>query len=338
LNTEDQLKPYYDFLNECRQKDYSESAIHRHHIIPRFMGGGNEPDNLIDLSIEDHFNAHMNLSNCFQAGTGERWKNICSASKIRSAALRHYRKESIEIPIDIVEFWRDVNIRMKGILKGENNPMYGKTHTKEARAKISAAQSGLSRSEDWRKNHSEKVSGIGNGHYGKSFPHSEETKKKIKETSRLQADVRWPIPTEVFRCEIEIKGKIKRFYRICQCSKTIYYGSREMALNAHENKTDCRSCMMSRTRKGVKIKNTENMKGVRGPNFKLRETLKNVDRKGKNNSRAMIILDNQTGIFYETQSEFSEVYQFGYCSMKSFLKKNSDRFEIIENGRQNAAL
>lgn len=32
--------------------------IHTHHIIPRHMGGTDDPSNLIDLSIEDHAEAH----------------------------------------------------------------------------------------------------------------------------------------------------------------------------------------------------------------------------------------------------------------------------------------
>lgn len=34
---------------------------HKHHIIPRHMGGSDEPDNLIELSIEEHAKAHKEL-------------------------------------------------------------------------------------------------------------------------------------------------------------------------------------------------------------------------------------------------------------------------------------
>lgn len=34
---------------------------HKHHIIPKHMGGSDEPDNLIELTIEEHAQAHFEL-------------------------------------------------------------------------------------------------------------------------------------------------------------------------------------------------------------------------------------------------------------------------------------
>ena len=34
---------------------------HKHHIIPRHAGGTDDPSNLIELSIEEHAQAHLNL-------------------------------------------------------------------------------------------------------------------------------------------------------------------------------------------------------------------------------------------------------------------------------------
>ena len=34
---------------------------HTHHIIPRYMGGTDDPDNLIELTIEEHAAAHQKL-------------------------------------------------------------------------------------------------------------------------------------------------------------------------------------------------------------------------------------------------------------------------------------
>ena len=34
---------------------------HKHHIIPRHMGGSDDPSNLIELSVEEHANAHLKL-------------------------------------------------------------------------------------------------------------------------------------------------------------------------------------------------------------------------------------------------------------------------------------
>ena len=38
---------------------------HKHHIIPKHMGGNNSNDNLIELSLDDHYTAHILLSECY---------------------------------------------------------------------------------------------------------------------------------------------------------------------------------------------------------------------------------------------------------------------------------
>jgi len=36
-------------------------GTHIHHIIPRHMGGTNDPENLIELTVEEHADAHRKL-------------------------------------------------------------------------------------------------------------------------------------------------------------------------------------------------------------------------------------------------------------------------------------
>lgn len=59
----DYIRIYEAFIKDRRAKEptltgYTES----HHILPRSMGGGDEPKNLIALTPEDHFFAHLILS------------------------------------------------------------------------------------------------------------------------------------------------------------------------------------------------------------------------------------------------------------------------------------
>lgn len=59
----DYQRIYTDFIasRKARAGDltgYSE----RHHIVPRSFGGGNEPENLVRLTPEDHFFAHLLLA------------------------------------------------------------------------------------------------------------------------------------------------------------------------------------------------------------------------------------------------------------------------------------
>lgn len=59
----DYQKIYQDFIESRRanppgEAEYSE----KHHVIPRCLGGGDDPDNLIQLIPEDHFFAHVVLA------------------------------------------------------------------------------------------------------------------------------------------------------------------------------------------------------------------------------------------------------------------------------------
>eukprot|EP01026_Neomeris_dumetosa_P038790 TRINITY_DN3166_c0_g1_i12.p1 TRINITY_DN3166_c0_g1~~TRINITY_DN3166_c0_g1_i12.p1 ORF type:complete len:246 (-),score=21.65 TRINITY_DN3166_c0_g1_i12:1105-1842(-) len=54
------MNKYDKFIEDCRKKKYPEGTyLEIHHIIPRHEGGGDEPENLIKLSLEDHLSAHL---------------------------------------------------------------------------------------------------------------------------------------------------------------------------------------------------------------------------------------------------------------------------------------
>lgn len=54
---------YADFIADRRAREPGLTGyVERHHITPRAMGGGDEPANLISLTAEDHFFAHLLLA------------------------------------------------------------------------------------------------------------------------------------------------------------------------------------------------------------------------------------------------------------------------------------
>ena len=134
----ERLKPYEDFLLECKQKDIESYAKHKHHILPVFMGGSNEPDNFIILTPEDHYNAHLVLAGCFEKGMPEHHYNISAGNCIMRNARRTLKRiYGEDTPTDISYFWRQANLSMKGLMRGAGNPMFGKTHSEEIRKKMS---------------------------------------------------------------------------------------------------------------------------------------------------------------------------------------------------------
>jgi len=54
-------KKIYDNLIHRGKNRILESYTERHHIIPRCLGGGDEIDNLVDLTPEEHYLAHQLL-------------------------------------------------------------------------------------------------------------------------------------------------------------------------------------------------------------------------------------------------------------------------------------
>jgi hypothetical protein len=50
---------YFEFIEQCRSKDYSNFKCQKHHIIPKSQGGLDDESNLIILNTHDHFWAHV---------------------------------------------------------------------------------------------------------------------------------------------------------------------------------------------------------------------------------------------------------------------------------------
>jgi hypothetical protein len=84
------------------------------------MGGDDSINNLIELSIEDHYNAHVILSKCFDKEDPFRRSNLASSILI---------KRGIDNPDQVLEYCES--------LKGKGNPNYGNKWTDEQRRSLS---------------------------------------------------------------------------------------------------------------------------------------------------------------------------------------------------------
>jgi hypothetical protein len=115
---------YLEFIEECKMKDYGELFTHRHHILPKFMGGDDSDNNLIVLSVEDHFMAHKILAENCEDG---------------------YKPGAVASLNVLLKYWivtddGEHNIIRKLIsdgLSGDKNGMYGKSHSTETLKKLS---------------------------------------------------------------------------------------------------------------------------------------------------------------------------------------------------------
>lgn len=114
--------------------------VHRHHIIPRHAGGTNDPDNLIELTIEEHAEAHRKLYEQYN-----RWQDKVAWQGLAGLIghddiLREIHKEN----------------------SGKKNSFYGKKHTEESKKKMSLVSKGKPKgpeSEEHRLNKSKALKG-----------------------------------------------------------------------------------------------------------------------------------------------------------------------------------
>jgi hypothetical protein len=73
----DYIRIYKEFIDDRRNKEAALLAsgqyCEKHHIVPRSMGGSDRKENLISLTPEDHFFAHLQLAKAYG---GRQWAAV----------------------------------------------------------------------------------------------------------------------------------------------------------------------------------------------------------------------------------------------------------------------
>lgn len=107
----------YDSLIERGKNRTIDGYSERHHILPRCMGGGDEKENLVDLTPEEHFLAHVLLVKLHP----EQF-NLILAVQIMCAPIKGGR------PRRVLYGWlkRRLSEHMSRQNYGEKNPQFGR--------------------------------------------------------------------------------------------------------------------------------------------------------------------------------------------------------------------
>ncbi len=151
----------------------SEIYYENHHIIPTSIGGGDEPSNLILLTPEEHYICHSLLLD-FTSGTDRdsmlyAWncingmtksgKDVDGENVIGSKRYGELKRE----------FAKEASIRFSGENnprygknKGEDNGMFGKTHSQETKNKLSEKKKGFQHTTKSKDKMSEQRKGTNN--------------------------------------------------------------------------------------------------------------------------------------------------------------------------------
>ncbi len=94
------------------------TIYHKHHIVPKHMGGSDDTSNLVELTIEEHAQAHLDLYN--EHG----WHQDLVAHRMllgqvsKAEAIKELQKKPKSVA------WKK---KKSKATRGEANPMYGKT-------------------------------------------------------------------------------------------------------------------------------------------------------------------------------------------------------------------
>lgn len=229
-------KWYTQIIENSKARHKGEVYTERHHIVPSCLGGADTASNLTNLTAREHFICHWLLTKIYHAGE-EHWKMLNAFRMMRAENPNQQRYET-KITARVYENLKIEYSKLQSEkVSGENNPMYGKSHSAEAKAKISNANKGRIQSpeekqrqveamtgrkrkpfsEEWKANLKKAHAGENNPMYGKA--HSADTKRKISE--RMTGKKQDPEVVERRR-QAQLNLNLKREKKLCpHCNQEI---------------------------------------------------------------------------------------------------------------------
>ena len=179
-------KKWYDAIVKNAQNRTLDSYSELHHIIPRSLGGSDDTRNLVSLTIREHFICHILLTK-FTSGE-DRNKMLYAVILMKGGN----NKQPRYINSRLYETVKLSFTKNRKTMTGEKNSFYGKKHSAETRAKMSASK--------------KKLYGNGN-HPHIGMKRSEEVKRNISLARKGQPSPKKGLPgkqwTEETRAKME---------------------------------------------------------------------------------------------------------------------------------------
>lgn len=226
-------KIYEMFIKDrVGKQKITASYTERHHIVPRSLGGGNEPENIVILTARDHFFAHLLLAKIHGGPMLiALWRmshKKSQGSKFRVVTSRQFNKIRMD-------YAQEMSKRFSGVPR----PLW-------VRKKISESLKGRVIDKKWRENMSKSRTGK------KLPPMSEERKRAIAE--RMTGDKNHRFGKPLSKKQIEAIRK-------ANSGKNSSSHNRSIFKFIHKNGT-IEECTQLDLREKYKIKNHGNLSMV----------------------------------------------------------------------------
>lgn len=141
-------KWYYNIINNAFARTNNTTYTESHHIIPKSLGGSNNPDNLINLTAKEHYICHRLLPRML---VGAQQKKMQYALY----CITHVRnKQQITRYIPNARLYAKIKEDWRVSIKGRVAPNKGVPMASEQKEKLRQANIGkkYTRSEAYRKN------------------------------------------------------------------------------------------------------------------------------------------------------------------------------------------
>jgi hypothetical protein len=176
---------WYNQIVKQAQNRTTEGYTERHHIQPRSLGGADTADNLVNLTAREHFVCHWLLT---KMTSGEDRYKMLNALRMMRAEKEGQQRYNTAITSRVYETIKKEYAELQSILRsGEGNGFYGKTHTVEARRRISEANKGRIQPPDEKEKQIAAITGR------KRSPFSEEWRAKMSESKQGEKNNRFGV-------------------------------------------------------------------------------------------------------------------------------------------------
>lgn len=178
---------WYNSIVESRKLNPAIGYTERHHIIPKSLGGNNKKDNIVTLTAREHFICHLLLV-----------KMTTNIDKVKmSYAIRcmvnqeNQYQERYKITSRMYNIIKTLTSESIGsIMKGEDNPFYGRTHSDETKKKMQEKRA-LQDAPMLGKKHSDETKDKLKAANKKQFEDPEQKALRSKKSKELWADPVW---------------------------------------------------------------------------------------------------------------------------------------------------